>query len=82
MIEHGGEGTDAAPSLTIITSTPHVARTRYIFGKCYPGEFTVVAADQPGSVGGWAFQYVYQSLAFVKAGLETCPDAAADADGS
>ena len=27
-----------APSVIVVTTTPHVARTRYIFGKCYPGE--------------------------------------------
>jgi hypothetical protein len=64
---------DAAPSVTVVTTTPHVARTRYIFGKCYPGEFTVVAADRPETLGGWAQQYVYQSLAFAKAVLEACP---------
>ena len=33
--------------MIVVTTTPHVARTRYIFDKCYPGEFTVVAAGSP-----------------------------------
>ena len=61
------------PSLIVVTSTPHVARTRYIFGKCYPGEVTVVAAGRPESIETWTSQYVYQSLAFVKAFVEPCP---------
>lgn len=62
-----------APSLIVITQTAHVARTRYLFAKCYPGEVTVVAAGGPESLSAWTSQYVYQSLAFVKALLQPCP---------
>lgn len=62
-----------APSVIIVTATPHVARTRYIFGKCYPGPFTVVAADRPMTLEDWTSQYVYQSVAFMKALVEPCP---------
>lgn len=62
-----------APSVTVVTSTPHVARTRYLFAKCYPGEVTVVSAEQPSSLSEWTSAYVYQSFAFVKAALERCP---------
>jgi hypothetical protein len=64
-----------SPSLIVITSTPHVARTRYIFAKCYAGDVKVVAAGRPESLAGWTSQYVYQSLAFVKALVEPCPEA-------
>lgn len=65
-----------SPSLIVITSTPHVARTRFIFEKCYPGEVAVVAAERPESLEAWTSQYLYQSLAFVKAVVEPCPDSA------
>ena len=68
-----GAVSSAAPSVIVVTTTPHVARTRYIFAKCYPGEVTVVAAGQPATLSGWTWQYVYQSFAFVKAVLEACP---------
>ncbi|MGA1827811.1 hypothetical protein [Microbacterium sp.] len=68
-----GAAAGAAPPVIVVTSTPLVARTRYIFAKCYPGEVTVVAAGQPATLSAWAYQYVYQSLAFVKAMLEACP---------
>lgn len=67
MIEQG------APSVIVVTSTPHVARTRYLFAKCYPGEVTVVSAEQPASLSEWTSAYVYQSFAFLKAALESCP---------
>lgn len=62
-----------ADSVIVVTSAPHVMRTRYIFGKCYPGEVAVVSAEQPGSLSAWTSQYVYQSFAFVKALLQPCP---------
>ena len=61
------------PSVIVVTSVPHVARTRYLFGKCYPGEVAVVAAEAPESLQAWASQYLYQTLSFVKAFVEPCP---------
>ena len=73
-----GQGASAAeaPSVIVVTTTPHVARVRYLFGKCYPGEFSVIAVGEPSTVAAWAQQYVYQSFAFVKALLEPCPNVA------
>ena len=62
-----------APSVIVVTSTPHVSRTRYIFARCYPGDVSVVGVGQPESLSEWTIQYVYQSFAFVKALLEPCP---------
>lgn len=62
-----------APSVIVVTQTAHVARTRYLFAKCYPGQATVVAVGGPRSLSEWTSQYVYQSLAFVKALLQPCP---------
>ena len=73
LMSEQGSGAD---SVIVVTSTPHVTRTRYIFDKCYPGEVTVVSAEQPGSLSAWASAYVYQSFAFVKAMLEPCADVA------
>lgn len=56
----------------VITFTPHVARTRYIFDTCYPGDVTVVAVDPQLTPWEWAYQYAYQTGAFVKAVLAPC----------
>lgn len=61
-------------STIVITFTPHVARTRYIFQKCYPGHVTVVGVDEHLDLYEWAKQYIYQSTAFVKAWLTPCSD--------
>ncbi|MEZ3157764.1 YdcF family protein [Microbacterium sp. BWR-S6Y] len=62
-----------AAETVVITYTPHVARTRYIFAKCYSGDVTVVGVDTPMTPADWAFQYVYQTAAFVKAWITPCP---------
>ncbi len=64
--EHGVERT------IVITYTPHVARTRYIFDTCYPGEVTVIAVDPHLTPWEWVYQYAYQTGAFVKAFLAPC----------
>ena len=74
MLEQATES--VAPSVIVVTSTPHVMRTRYIFSRCYPGEVSVVGVGGPGSLSEWTFQYMYQSFAFAKALLEPCPDVA------
>lgn len=56
----------------VITFTPHVARTRYIFEKCYPGEVTVVGIDERLTPWRWVEQYAYQTAAFVKAWATPC----------
>lgn len=65
--------THEASKTVVITFTPHVARTRYIFAKCYAGDVTVVGVDTPLSLFDWMFQYAYQSAAFVKAWFTPCP---------
>ncbi|KTR96152.1 hypothetical protein NS220_03450 [Microbacterium testaceum] len=57
----------------VITFTPHVARTRYIFAKCYAGDVTVVGVDTGLTVFDWAYQYAYQTAGFVKAWFTPCP---------
>lgn len=64
--DHGVERT------IVITFTPHVARTRYIFDTCYPGEVTVVAVDPHLTPWEWVYQYAYQTGAFAKAILAPC----------
>lgn len=57
----------------VITFTPHVARTRYIFAKCYAGDVTVVGVDTDMTLLDWAYEYAYQGAAFVKAWFSPCP---------
>lgn len=57
----------------VVTFTPHVARTRFIFAKCYAGDVTVVGVDTDLTLLDWVYEYAYQSAAFVKAWFSPCP---------
>lgn len=69
----------AAPDeqVVVLTFTPHVARTRYIFGMCAASPVDVVAVDEKMTLGRWIYNYAYQSAAFVKAWILGCAPAAA-----
>lgn len=57
----------------IVTFAPHVARARHIFSKCYGNDVAVVASESDLSPLDWAYQYAYQTAAWVKAVIEPCP---------
>lgn len=65
--------THEASKTIVITFTPHVARTRFIFAKCYGGDVTVVGVDEHLTFFDWVHQYAYQTAAFAKAILRPCP---------
>ncbi|MFR9750557.1 YdcF family protein [Nocardia sp. 004] len=56
----------------VVTFTPHVARARYILGKCWDGELLFAEHRPDLSVARWAYDYAYQSAGFVKAFFEDC----------
>lgn len=59
-------------SAVVLTTTGHVSRARFVYAKCYPGEATVVAVASPMTALDWAWVYVYQTGAFVKALVTPC----------
>lgn len=59
----------------VITFDPHVSRTRFIFDKCFEGDVAVVGVDEYLGIKDWAYQYLYQSSAFLKAWATPCADA-------
>ncbi|MDU0367082.1 YdcF family protein [Microbacterium sp. KSW4-17] len=67
------DATHESGKTVVVTFTPHVARTRYIFAKCSAADVTVVGVDTDLTLFDWVFQYAYQSAAFVKAWLTPCP---------
>lgn len=52
--------------IAVVTSTPHVARTRYLFDQCVPAEILIIDDRQDVDLVEWATQFVYQTAAFVK----------------
>ncbi|MBN7303165.1 YdcF family protein [Mycobacteroides abscessus subsp. bolletii] len=55
--------------IIVITFTPHVSRARYIVGKCFDGELTMVASPAPSGVAFWSWMFIRQSGSYVKAFL-------------
>ncbi len=54
---------------TVVTMTPHVARTRLLVDRCdeASADVHVIGVDEGLDAGGWAWQLVYQAGGFVKA---------------
>ncbi len=67
-------------NVIVLTYTPHVARTRYIFGMCSTSPVEVVAVSEKMPLDRWIYNYAYQSAAFVKAWMLGCAPAAAPGD--
>ena len=57
-------------SVVVVTSTYHVSRARMIFDRCLDGKLYLVAARRGISMLTWAYQYLYQTGAYVKAVLQ------------
>jgi uncharacterized SAM-binding protein YcdF (DUF218 family) len=55
----------------VVTSTYHVSRARYIFDRCLNGSVEMVAARRGIGVRTWAYEYVYQTLGYLKAFTES-----------
>ncbi|GAA1469962.1 YdcF family protein [Microbacterium thalassium] len=64
--EHG------VTSTIVLTETGHVARARYIYSTCYPGDATVVEVPADRTAQWLVWTYAYQTGAFVKAFLTGC----------
>lgn len=56
----------------VVTFTPHISRARYILGKCWSGELLFVDPEPELAVWRWAYDYVYQSVGYAKAAVQSC----------
>lgn len=57
----------------VLTVTPHVARTRYIFARCSPDiDVQVIPVDEHLRLADWVHQFAYQTGAFAKAIATPC----------
>ncbi|MGX7677318.1 YdcF family protein [Jatrophihabitans sp. DSM 45814] len=56
--------------IIVVTSTYHVSRARMIVERCFDGKVEMAAARKGISLGDWAYQYVYQTGAYLKAFLK------------
>lgn len=54
-------------SAIVITATPHVERTRYIFGRCIEQDVTVVGRSTGMGKRDWLYHFFYQTAGYLKA---------------
>lgn len=54
-------------SVIVVTSKYHISRARLIVERCLPGKVLMVAAPGKPSVTKWAYEFAYQSGAYLKA---------------
>lgn len=65
MAEHGWT------TATVITSTPHIVRTRMIMDRCVPDGVSVIGRSDGFGLNDWAGHYLYQTGAFLKSAFVT-----------
>ncbi|WP_432420346.1 YdcF family protein [Nocardia neocaledoniensis] len=53
--------------LIVVTATAQVSRARYLVGRCYDGELTMVASGAGDGLSFWSRVYVRQSAGYVRA---------------
>ncbi|HEY7052909.1 MAG TPA: YdcF family protein [Mycobacterium sp.] len=56
-------------TVIVVTFRPHISRARYILEHCFGGALVMVAAPTAIPVKRWAFEYVYQTLGYLRAGF-------------
>jgi hypothetical protein len=57
-------------TVIVVTYRPHISRARFILEKCFDGELVMVASPADISPPRWAFEYVYQTIGYVRAVLQ------------
>jgi hypothetical protein len=57
-------------TVIVVTSRPHISRARFILERCFAGDLVMVADPVRVSALGWAFEYVYQTVGYLRAVLE------------
>ncbi|WP_084495662.1 YdcF family protein [Nocardia shimofusensis] len=57
--------------IIVVTFTPHISRARYIIGKCFDGELTMVASPAPTGLAYQGWMYLRQSAGYLRAFTET-----------
>ncbi|GGH91187.1 hypothetical protein GCM10007170_06750 [Arthrobacter liuii] len=53
-------------SANVLTAQFHITRARVIVARCYTGDLRMLDYSPQLSLGAWAYQYAYQSAAFLK----------------
>jgi uncharacterized SAM-binding protein YcdF (DUF218 family) len=58
-------------TVIVVTDTPHVSRARYILERCFDGNLIMDSNEGHLLPPDWAWSYVYQSVGFVRAAIQS-----------
>jgi uncharacterized SAM-binding protein YcdF (DUF218 family) len=61
---------DGWRTVIVVTFRPHISRARFILEQCFDGDLVMVASPDHISLPRWAFEYVYQTVGYVRAALQ------------
>lgn len=56
-------------SITVVTNDFHVARAKLVIQRCYSYQLNMIAVRSDLALKDWAYQFLYQSAAWVKAAI-------------
>lgn len=57
-------------NITVVTNDSHITRAKILIQRCYTGNLNMLAVRQDSSVAFWAYRFVYETAALIKAGSE------------
>jgi uncharacterized SAM-binding protein YcdF (DUF218 family) len=57
-------------TVIVVTFRPHISRARFILEQCFDGDLVMVASPEHISMSRWAFEYVYQTVGYLRAALQ------------
>ena len=57
-------------TVIVVTFRPQISRARFILERCFDGDLVMVASPAHISVPRWAFEYVYQTMGYLRAALQ------------
>lgn len=57
-------------TVIVVTFRPHISRARFILKQCFDGDLVMVGSPTNISKPQWAFQYVYQTVGYIRAALQ------------
>ena len=57
-------------TVIVVTALPHLARARFILGRCFHGDLVMVASPDALSLKRWAYEFAYQTAGYLRAILQ------------
>lgn len=57
-------------SVIVVTGRPHISRARLVIERCFRGDIIMIPGPDPIPRSQWAYEFVYQTLGFIRSMFE------------